>query len=70
MSIRKISKHWSKGKDVFVDVTLVCEDGQRLEAHLVILAASSAFFQILLRKIEDQKQLIYMKGVPSSVAAF
>ena len=34
----------------FVDVSLVCEDGQLVEAHKVILAASSSFFQNLLRK--------------------
>ena len=28
----------------FKDVTLVCEDGQQVEAHQVILAASSPFF--------------------------
>ena len=32
----------------FADVTLACEDGQQVEAHKVILAASSPFFQKLL----------------------
>ena len=32
----------------FNDVTLVCEDGQHVEAHKVVLAASSPFFQKLL----------------------
>ena len=31
----------------FADVTLACEDGQQIEAHKVILAASSLFFQNL-----------------------
>ena len=32
----------------FADVTLLaCEDGQHIEAHKVILAVSSAFFQTL-----------------------
>ena len=31
-----------EGSD-FVDVTLVCEDGQQVEAHKVILATSSLF---------------------------
>ena len=31
----------------FSDVTLACEDGQQFEAHKVILAASSPFFQNL-----------------------
>ena len=29
----------------FSDVTLACEDGQQVEAHKVILAVSSPFFQ-------------------------
>ena len=32
----------------FTNVTLACEDGQQVEAHKVILAASSPFFQKLL----------------------
>ena len=32
----------------FSDVTLVCEDGQQVEAHKVILAASSLFSRICL----------------------
>ena len=31
----------------FADVTLASEDGQQIEAHKVILAASSPFFQNL-----------------------
>ena len=31
----------------FADVTLACEDGQHIEAHKVVLAVSSAFFQTL-----------------------
>ena len=34
----------------FADVTLACEDGQQIEAHKVILAASSPFFQDLLKR--------------------
>ena len=34
----------------FADVTLACEDGQQIEAHKVILAASSPFFQNLLSR--------------------
>ena len=32
----------------FTDVTLACEDGRKVEAHKVILVASSPFFQSLL----------------------
>ena len=49
----------------FTDVTLACEDGQQIEAHKVILAASSPFFQNLLNKNAKKHHhpLIYMKGV-------
>ena len=50
----------------FSDVTLVCEDGQQVEAHKVILAASSPFFQNLLKKNKHPHPLIYMRGVQSS----
>ena len=51
----------------FTDVTLACEDGQKLEAHKVILAASSPFFQNLLKRNKHSHPLIYMRGVKSEV---
>ena len=47
----------------FSDVTLACADGQQVEAHKVILAASSPFFQNILRKNSHPHPLIFMKGV-------
>ena len=50
----------------FTDVTLVCEDGKQFEAHKVILANSSPFFQNILRRNKQiQNPLIYMRGVKS-----
>ena len=49
----------------FTDVTLACEDGQRLEVHKVILAASSPFFQKLLERNKHPHPLIYMRGLKS-----
>ena len=46
----------------FADVTLVCEDDQQVEAHRVILAASSPFFENILKKNRHPHPLIYMKG--------
>ena len=43
----------------FADVTLACEDGQQVEAHKVILAASSPFFQKLLGRNKHP----HMRGV-------
>ena len=49
----------------FADVTLACEDGQQVEAHKVILAASSPFFQKLLGRNKHPHPLIYMRGMRS-----
>ena len=50
----------------FADVTLACGDGEQLEAHRVILAASSPVFQhILKRNLNHSHPLIYMRGVKS-----
>ena len=49
----------------FADVTLACEDGQQIEAHKVILAASSPFLQNLLRRNKHPHPLIYLRGIKS-----
>lgn len=49
----------------FADVTLVCEDGHHVEAHKVILAASSPFFQHLFSVNKHAHPLIYMRGMKS-----
>ena len=51
----------------FADVTLACEDGQQVEAHKMILAASSPFFRNLLQKNKHSHPLIYMRGVQSEI---
>ena len=45
----------------FTDVTLVCEDGQQVEAHRVILVASSPFFKGLLERNKNPHPLIYIR---------
>ena len=49
----------------FADVTLVSEDGVQVEAHKVILAASSPFLQALLKRNQHTHPLIYMRKVKS-----
>ena len=49
----------------FADVTLACEDSKQVEAHKVILAASSPFFQNILKRIKHPHPLIYMRGIKS-----
>ena len=46
-------------------MTLACEDGQQVEAHKVILAASSPFFQRLLVRNKQAHPIIYMRGLKS-----
>ena len=52
-----------KSDKYFTDVTLACEDGQQVEAHKVILASSSRFFQNLLEKNIHPFPIIYMRGM-------
>ena len=47
----------------FADVTLVCEDNQRLEAHKVILSSASNFFRSVLTGNKHSHPLIYMRRV-------
>ena len=47
----------------FNDVTLVCEENNQVEAHKVILAASSSFFKNILKRNKHSHPLIYMKGM-------
>ena len=47
----------------FTDVTLVCEDGQQVEAHKVVLVASSPFFLNILKRNKHPHPLVYMRGV-------
>ena len=49
----------------FTDVTLACEDGQQMEAHKVILAASSPLFEKILQRSKHSHPLIYLKGFQS-----
>ena len=51
-----------RNENEFADVTLACEDGQQMEAHKVILAASSPFFEKILQRSKHSHPLIYLKG--------
>ena len=53
----------------FTDITLVCEDGQQMEAHKVIMAASSPFFEKTLLKSKHPHPLIYLRGFQSKDVA-
>ena len=47
----------------FSDVTLVCEEDQQVEAHRIILASSSTFFNNVLKRNTHSHPMIYMKGL-------
>ena len=47
----------------FTDVTLACEDGQQVEAHKVVLVASSPFFLNIFKRNKHPHPWIYMRGV-------
>jgi len=47
----------------FLDVTLVCEEDEQLQAHKVILSACSPFFRKILQRNPHQHPLLYLKGV-------
>ena len=49
----------------FTDVTLACEDGHQIEAHKVVLAASSPSFQAILKRNKHSHPLIFMRGMKS-----
>ena len=49
----------------FSDVTLVCGNGNQIEGHKVVLAASSPFFESLLGRNAHPHPVIYMRGVKS-----
>ena len=54
-----------RGDNDFTDVTLVCEDGQQVKAHKVVLASSSPFFKELLKKNSHPHPLVYMRALKS-----
>ena len=49
----------------FSDVTLVCEDGQQLSVHKIILAASSPLFHNMFVQNKHGHPLVYMRGMKS-----
>ena len=61
-NIKSAFENLREDKD-FKDVTLVCGDGQQVEAHKVILASSSPFFQKLLGRNKHHHPLLYMRGM-------
>ena len=55
--------HDLRGESDFSDVTLVCEEDHKIDAHRVILSACSPFFKSVLKKNKHPHPLIYMRGL-------
>ena len=49
----------------FSDVTLACSDGETIEAHKMVLAASSPVFQNILRQNKHPHPVIFFRSVNS-----
>ena len=47
----------------FADVTLACEDGRQIEAHRIILSASSPLMKNMLKLNKHSHPLILMRGL-------
>jgi len=52
-----------KEKLDFSDVTLACDEDQQIEAHKVVLSASSEFFKGILKKQKHSHPLLYLGNV-------
>ena len=62
------SKSFGKLREdkVLFDVTLVSDDNVHVEAHKVVLSASSEFFRNVLIKAKHNHPMIYLNGIKSS----
>ena len=64
-NIRQYFKKIRETKNLF-DVTLVTDDGQYIQAHKIILAAGSHFFNDIFMKSNHSDMLVYLKGISSA----
>jgi len=56
-----------RGDQDFADVTLACEGDVQIEAHKIILSASSPFFKNVLKKNKHSHPLIFLKGLKNTL---
>ena len=54
-----------RGETDFTDVTLVCEDGTRVESHKLILSSCSPIFSDLLKTNPHPHPMLFMRGIKS-----
>ena len=46
----------------FLDVTLVCDDDDQVEAHKLVLSAASLFLRKILQRNPHSHPLLYLRG--------
>lgn len=51
----------------FTDVTFVCDDGEQIPAHKVILSSCSKVFRNILTKVVHKNTLLYLNGIPHGI---
>ena len=56
-----------RGDQEFSDVTLACDGDVQIEAHKIILSASSPFFRSILKKNKHPHPLIFLKGLRNAL---
>ena len=66
---KNVSTSFQEIREDFCNVTLAGEGHQKIEAHKVVLAASSNFFREVLKQNQHPHPLLYMKGIKSSQLA-
>ena len=52
---------------ILLDVTLISDDGQLIQAHKVVLASGSSFFRDIITKSNHPNLVIYLKGINCKV---
>ena len=63
------SYKYLRAEEEFADVTLACEDNQKLEVHKVIIASASQVFKDILMGNKHTHPLIYMRGIKAKEMA-
>ena len=49
---------------ILTDVTLLCEDRSKIDAHKVVLCAGSNFFREFFTNNTNDNLILYMRGIP------
>ena len=57
------SYHKLRNEKEYSDVTLVCDVGEKIEAHKVILAASSSVFAKIFKENKHPHPLVFLRGL-------